>query len=246
MKLRRKARKLFRLIAGRTSKQIAADKPARATFSGSRRYWEERYAGGGNSGVGSYSKFAEFKAEILNAFVAENHIASVIEFGCGDGNQLMLADYPRYTGIDVSKTAINVCQSKFGGDYSKSFKTLELYAGETAELALSLDVVFHLVEDDVYEKYMDGICAAATKYVIIYSSNTYENDHKHKHIKHRKFTDWMEANASGWSLERHIPNKYPYMGDPEQGSFADFYIYKRTTRNEPADRPLAQLANEAP
>ena len=238
MKLRKKARKLFRLIAGRPSMQIAADKPARATFPGARRYWEERYAGGGNSGVGSYSKFAEFKAEILNAFVAENYIASVIEFGCGDGNQLMLADYPRYTGIDVSKTAINVCQSKFGGDHCKYFKSLELYAGETAELALSLDVIFHLVEDDEYEKYMASICTAATRYVIIYSSNTDENDHKHKHIRHRKFTDWMEANASGWSLKRHIPNKYPYMGDPEQGSFADFYIYTKTTRNKPADRPL--------
>jgi SAM-dependent methyltransferase len=207
-------------------------------FPGSRRYWEERYAGGGNSGVGSYSRFAEFKAEVLNSFVAERRIGTIIEFGCGDGNQLTLASYPKYTGIDVSATAIDVCQSKFRGDHAKSFKTLELYAGETADLALSLDVIYHLVEDDEYEEYMATISAAATKYMIIYSSNTDENYHKHKHIRHRKFTEWIETNAADWSLERHIPNKYPYMGDHQEGSFADFYIYKRI-HNGPMCRPVA-------
>ena len=53
-------------------------------FSGSLSYWEERYSTGGNSGVGSYGKFAEFKATTLNEFVAKHNLRSVIEFGCGD------------------------------------------------------------------------------------------------------------------------------------------------------------------
>jgi FkbM family methyltransferase len=213
---------------------------------GSRRYWEERYAGGGNSGAGSYGKFAEFKAEVLNAFVAENHIDTVIEFGCGDGNQLLLTNYPKYMGVDVSATAINVCKSKFRADHSKSFKTLELYAGETADLVLSLDVIYHLVQDVEYEKYMTTICAAATKYMIIYSSNTNEAYQKHSHIRHRKFTEWIETNADAWSLEQYIPNRYPYTDDHQQDSFADFYIYRKTIRNGPIYRPVAQLADEAP
>ncbi|GAJ08100.1 unnamed protein product, partial [marine sediment metagenome] len=60
----------------------------RFVFSGSREYWESRYAGGGTSGAGSYGKPAEFKAQVLNSFVKDNGISSVIEFGCGDGNQL--------------------------------------------------------------------------------------------------------------------------------------------------------------
>src|ERR1700689_4886366 len=67
-------------------------------------YWDSRYAGGGNSGDGSYGNLAKFKASVLNQFVAENRIASVVEFGCGDGNQVSLAEYPRYVGIDVSPT----------------------------------------------------------------------------------------------------------------------------------------------
>ncbi|TAT59972.1 hypothetical protein EGM92_29840 [Enterobacter cloacae] len=32
----------------------------------------------------------------------------MMEFGCGDGNQLSLADYPRYTGFDISDHAIQL------------------------------------------------------------------------------------------------------------------------------------------
>jgi hypothetical protein len=41
-------------------------------FQGSESYWKTRYEAGGNSGDGSYNHLAEFKAEILNAFVSEN------------------------------------------------------------------------------------------------------------------------------------------------------------------------------
>ncbi|MGB6192692.1 MAG: hypothetical protein WBF42_09515, partial [Terracidiphilus sp.] len=43
----------------------------------SAEYWEQRYKAGGNSGVGSYSRLAEFKAEFLNRFVEEHQIATV-------------------------------------------------------------------------------------------------------------------------------------------------------------------------
>src|SRR5579864_6395854 len=78
----------------------------RPRFPGSQTYWDQRYAEGGTSGSGSYGEQAAFKAEILNGFVARHGIQSVIEFGCGDGNQLSLASYPSYVGLDVSRTAI--------------------------------------------------------------------------------------------------------------------------------------------
>ena len=57
-------------------------------FTASDDYWEERYSKGKNSGAGSYNELARFKAEVLNGFVQKQNIRSVIEFGCGDGNQL--------------------------------------------------------------------------------------------------------------------------------------------------------------
>ncbi|NQU04581.1 MAG: hypothetical protein HQ568_00700, partial [Calditrichaeota bacterium] len=66
------------------------------SFPGSEDYWKQRYKSGGNSGAGSYHKFAEFKADILNSFVRDKQIRTIIEYGCGDGNQLRLSEYPSY------------------------------------------------------------------------------------------------------------------------------------------------------
>ena len=60
------------------------------SFAGSVAYWEQRYREGGCSGAGSYGKFGRFKAQVLNQFVVEHGIRTVMEFGCGDGNQLSL------------------------------------------------------------------------------------------------------------------------------------------------------------
>ncbi len=195
-------------------------------FSGSLSYWEERYSTGGNSGVGSYGKFAEFKATTLNEFVAKHNLRSVIEFGCGDGNQLTLSKYPAYLGFDVSETAVTKCQKLFAGDATKRFCRLADYKGEKADLALSLDVIFHLIEDEVFANHMRTLFESSNQYVIIYASDSDEPEaNQATHVKHRKFTRWVKQNVSQWKLIKHIPNKYPYHGDFTQGSFAEFFIY---------------------
>src|ERR1700760_1333334 len=90
-------------------------------FKTSSDYWERRYVRGGNSGVGSYGRLANFKAEFLNDFVEQHRINSVIEYGCGDGSQLKLASYPSYIGIDVSPRAVEICRALFAADRSKRF-----------------------------------------------------------------------------------------------------------------------------
>src|SRR5580704_5652224 len=76
-------------------------KPA-LVFQSSDQYWNDRYRNGGNSGPGSYNRLAYFKAEVLNQFIRDRGVEKVIEFGCGDGAQLRLAEYPSYIGVDVS------------------------------------------------------------------------------------------------------------------------------------------------
>ena len=196
-------------------------------FPGSERYWEQRYVAGGDSGPGSYGKFALFKAEILNGFVSEHEVRSVIEFGCGDGNQLELAAYPVYLGVDVSEHAIARCRERFHGDPTKTFQLASEYDGRRAELALSLDVIFHLVEDVVFDRYMEALFQAATRFVIIYSSNHDEPvGRESMHVRHRRFSSWIEAHAPGWTLMTHVPNRYPNLGDYRTGSFSDFFIYR--------------------
>lgn len=205
-------------------------------FHDSERYWIKRYASSGNSGRGSYGKLAQFKAKILNEFVKSNNVTSVIEYGCGDGNQLKLAEYSNYLGFDVSSKALSRCKDIFANDCCKSFKLMSDYHGERTELTLSLDVVYHLIEDEVFESYMRILFDSSGRFVIIYSSNTdKQNLQQAPHIKHRKFTKWIDENIHTWKLIQSIPNRYPYLDDNE-GSFADFYIYsKKTERHVTAD-----------
>jgi len=198
----------------------------RIGFGGSASFWEQRYAGGGWSGPGSYGQLARGKAEFLNAFVREHSIGSVIEFGCGDGNQLSLASYPRYIGLDVSKSAIELCIRRFADDGAKSFF---LYSGSSfldrggllsAELALSLDVVYHLTEDSVFETYMRHLFAAGRRYVIVYATNGVIRDDA-PHVTHRKFSFWVDANMPEWRLKRVC--KGPGTGLRA----ADFHVYER-------------------
>ncbi len=206
---------------------------AALTFRGSRDYWEKRYAAGRNSGAGSYGRLAKFKAEFINAFVIDNAITSVIEFGFGDGNQLSLADYPQYIGLDVSRTAVSICQQRFAADNSKSFFLYDPFAFTdhrrvfSAELVLSLDVIYHLVEDDVFATYMTHLFNAADRFVIVYSSDR-EDSTITPHVRQRKFTTWVDQNARNWVLHTHLPNEFPYdPHDPENTSFADFFVYQR-------------------
>jgi SAM-dependent methyltransferase len=212
---------------------IEALKKTAATirFRGSRDYWENRYAKGGNSGAGSYGEFAQFKAEILNSFLLTNRINSVIEFGCGDGNQLTLAKYPQYIGVDVSQTVLNRCRAKFSQDPTKTFLLLNEYGGQTAECALSLDVLYHLVEDQLFADYMRNLFSSASRFVIIYSSNVlpdeleFRNSQAGDHVRHRHVTGYIAEHYPKWKLVEHIPNRYPYNWETGKGSFSEFFVY---------------------
>lgn len=199
-------------------------------WKGSAYYWEKRYLSGGTSGAGSYNNLAQFKARILNGFVQTKGITSVIEWGCGDGNQLSLSDYPFYIGYDVSKQAINICKKRFCHDTSKVF----VWSGDKsfknekkADLSLSLDVIYHLVEDEVYEQYMRNLFLSARRYVIIYACDT-EEYATAIHVKSRKFTSWVKRNCPSWNLVDIIKNDYPYNSQsPNTTSWSDFYIYEQ-------------------
>ncbi len=196
-------------------------------FSGSADYWRARYAQGGDSGAGSYGKFATFKARVLNEWFEASAIQSVVEFGSGDGNQLELLRVPQYLGVDVSHDAVARCQTRFANVAGRRFVVLEAYAGEQADAAMSLDVIYHLVEDAAFDAHMRQVFGAAHRMVIIYSSNRAHEGRDGDHVRHRVFTDWVDANAPSWRLTCRVPNDHPYRGDWRTGSFADFYFYAR-------------------
>ena len=197
-----------------------------AAFRDSGQYWEQRYRLAGDSGEGSKDHLARFKADFLNAFVATNAIASVIEFGCGDGRQLALASYPGYTGLDVSPTALRWNIDRFCDDPSKSFLLYRPDAYSNmgralrADLALSLDVIYHLVENDIYKKYLRDLFSAARRYVVIYSSNA-DLAKQRRHIRHRRFADDVAMSFPEFRLVEEVANPYP------DQTPCKFFVYER-------------------
>ena len=193
-------------------------------FSSALKYWEERYAQNGDSGAGSYGVAAEYKARFLNSFVSQHKISSVIDFGCGDGNQLKFFKFPSYIGLDVSSTALHRCIQYFRDDKVKSFFIYNPHSFKddlgvfAAELVISLDIIYHLIEDEIYELYMQHLFGSSTKFVIIYAWDVDEK--RNRHVRHRKFTRWVTSCFEEWQLIQTIENK---SSDP----ICDFFVYQK-------------------
>lgn len=209
-------------------KKIIKDIFFKEKFKSSAQYWQDRYKKGGNSGTGSYNLLAEFKADVINDFVKVHKINSVVEFGCGDGNQLKYYNFAKYLGYDVSEQSIKICKNEFKNDVTKDFKLITHYSKLITDLKLSIDVIYHLVEDETYDNYMKILFDGSSEYIIIYSSNTDDNpEDTCPHVLQRKFTSWIEKNTPPYTLLKFIPNKYPYNGDEINSSISDFYIYQK-------------------
>jgi SAM-dependent methyltransferase len=177
-------------------------------FRGSKSYWEQRYAGGGDSGAGSYGAQAQWKADVVNGWVESLGVGSVVDLGCGDGNQLSLARYPRYLGLDVSATAIQRCAERFASDPTKSFLAYDPAAFQDsagwlrADLALSMEVLFHLVERDVFEAYLVLLFGAAERYVVVCARDAELRGGPHE--RYRPFTPWVAEQAPEWELVERV------------------------------------------
>ncbi|WP_413616475.1 glycosyltransferase [Halomonas cupida] len=214
-------------------------------------YWESRYASGRNSGAGSYGRLARFKAHFLNHFVRKNEIQSVLEIGCGDGAQLSLAEYPQYTGLDISPTIIEHCSQAFAHDSTKRFQAYKPESFDPAsvqsELALSLDVIYHLSNDEVYEYYLKHLFAASTRFVIIYSNASSEQGHRTGinesagYVRFRDVLGDVEEWYPGWSLVEAVPNSYPFSAiNPNNTSFADFFVFEKSPDKKLSDEKLTE------
>jgi len=195
-------------------------------FKDSSAYWEKRYAKGGNSGAGSFGHLAQYKADIINSTISEYEVDKVLELGCGDGRQLELLKINRYTGYDVSSTAIKLCNEKFSGNDHYSF--LNDLSGLPCdfELVMSIDVIYHLIEDSVFDEYMDTIFKYSSNLVLIYSSDFASASEIH--VRHRQFTSTIASKFPHWELIKKMENPHPYLGDNKMGSLANFYLYQKT------------------
>jgi SAM-dependent methyltransferase len=203
--------------------------PFRRRKFDSRQYWIDRYSVGGNSGSGSYGEAALWKSTALNDFVRRQGIQSVIELGCGDGNNLQTMKFPQYIGIDPSPDAIRNCLTVHGSDSSKSFlsidpDTFHNRGALKADLALSMEVLLHLTEDLRFEKYLLDLFGCAREFVAIFSTASDVNPPRlAPHNRFRDHRPFVQGALPEWDEIEYAPTPTELDFLPETG----FYFYRR-------------------
>jgi SAM-dependent methyltransferase len=184
--------------------------------------WDNHYRAGYNSGAGSYGKLAGFKAQTINEFIADHGIQTVLDIGCGDGNQLSLLNCPEYFGVDVSPTAVELCKKKFSSDPTKHFN-LYMPNGENdlpeCDLVLSLDVLYHIIPEEEFTQTLNDIFTHAEYMVILYTVLS-DIGTKNSHIYTRNTMQYIEKYID-WEVTEIICQKYP------KESGADFIILEK-------------------
>jgi SAM-dependent methyltransferase len=194
------------------------------SFPTSTVHWQRHYEHGGDSGPGSYGELATYKANLINQVVRERGIRSIIELGCGDGNQLSYLEVEQYIGLDISKVAIQRCVARYGGNPKRSFIWYDQNNFHdplrvvSADCAMSLDVIFHLLEDDIFAAYMQNLFNCGRRFVIVYGTDEEEMQRKHVSVRLRKYSDYIAANISEFRVALHVARKE---------GFGDFYLYER-------------------
>ena len=188
----------------------------------SRQYWENRYKSGGNSGVGSYGIQSKLKSEFLTNFIKKHKIKTLVEYGCGDGNNLKLTEilnpHLEITGVDVSETALNMCKQLMP---KQTFIHLNNFSPSPTDLAVSLEVIFHLIEDEVFDEYMNGLTSIGAEWLIILSPDVNDNNHP-PHVKKRKFTSSPYLNKRYELIEEIDFNRSQNIN-----IFSDWKIFKK-------------------
>lgn len=184
------------------------------------QYWDARYKDGAGAGSGSKGDLYAFKLETVQKLVNKYKVASVVDYGCGDGRQLAELKVKEYFGLDISPTAIEKAQEHAGKGRKYSTKM-----PDAQEMAVSLDVIPHL-PDGEFEAYMTNLFALAEKYVLIYAPNrTADGLRLEAHMHFRRFTDWIEANTEAEQIE-HIKNRYPAEKPGPGVSYSEFFLFE--------------------
>ncbi len=181
------------------------------------KYWTERYYNQGNSGWGSWdSNAVKFKADYVNEVIKKYNINTVCDLGCGDGNMIKyFSGYKQYYGYDIAPVAVSMCKSQYEKDINKIFYyKMEEILDKKYDLSLSLDIIYHLVEDDMYQKYMHDLFSIADIVCIFSTNHGTPVSLDLLHIKDRIFT-------------KDINENFELIDSKEFTSTVGFYLYKK-------------------
>jgi SAM-dependent methyltransferase len=152
---------------------VRGEKRARAEFS--RIYAENAWGMG--SGIGSMPEYTADYADLLQSFMEERGVRSVVDFGCGDWQFSRHLDWKGrdYLGVDVVEDVIERNRRQYGTESIRFELMRDAFALPGADLLVCKDVLQHL-PNDVIRTYLRAFKAKYT-YMLITNDISYE-DHR--------------------------------------------------------------------
>ena len=192
------------------------------------KYWDNRYSTAVGAGAGSRGRLYEFKLRTVQRIVDEYKVGSVVDLGCGDGRQLKDLKVKKYRGLDISPKAIDLASEHAGKGRTYAILNEDSAAdGNIADMAISLDVLFHLPKGQ-YEAHLDELFRFAEKYVLIYAPNETGKD---KPLRgHMFFSEFVKDVKARFGVEpiEVIKNEFPVVGkNPTANtSYCNFYLFE--------------------
>ena len=171
-------------------------------------YWERRYQSGGTSGPGSQGQEARYKAQLVTDAVRDYGIQSILDLGSGDGVvAAMLPAALDYVGFDPAPTAVSRAQLA-----APDRRFTASIPPQPFDATLSMDVLFHLVADDDYKKYLDLVFCRPLRFAMVYG--TCEDRRGAPHVRHR---DWL----------RDVPPTFQLLASQASDTFKDWWLFGR-------------------
>ena len=157
-------------------------------------YWENRYMTGGISGPGSRGAEADEKVRIVQSVIDDRGVTSMIDLGCGDGYIATQLNVPMYVGYDPSAMSLKLCKTLM--PERLFIDHLPHFVEPRLDLTLSMDVIFHLIDDIDFQKHLTILLGLTKKDALIYGTNHVQRGAAH--VLHR---EWVGTIPLGWSVE---------------------------------------------
>jgi SAM-dependent methyltransferase len=146
-------------------------------------YWDNRYkklSNNGNvlygSGMGSVGEAVTKRIALLKKHCTD--IKSVLDVGCGDLNVGfdIMELYPDayYLGLDSSRYLIEALRRQYNYVNLRYINNSEFYY--PSDLVVCFDVLYHIMDDEDYERMLKSLKDSWKKYLVIITDNKDGND----------------------------------------------------------------------
>ncbi len=140
----------------------------RRTWFSNAAFWNFRYQHDPvlGSGRGSRGEFLKHKQELLRPFADSFEDADIVEVGFGDLETSRGLPFKNYRGIDTSREAVKIASQK-KPDWNFSVGLADNLPSKSADLAICLDVLFHVPKKQDYENIIMQLIRVSRKSILV-------------------------------------------------------------------------------